>query len=237
MKRYFYILFTTVVITTIASADYITISAGNGNYDLQAREVSGILEDTNHQFALSEQEILAETLKNDGIETIGKLSFVLTNTDAGLSFVGLFDGLENTDPTNSVSDQFLGLTATTSIDSDWFATGDTGSEIGWHDMGNGTQMVSALLAWDHELTSAGFAWGDVTVAQTGTVNLYDVDLTEFASNSIQFITYQDDQWQVAGTSDFSVLGQYAFSYQFVPAPGAIALLSIAALAGPRRRRK
>jgi hypothetical protein len=237
MKRHFSILIALLLLVTAARADYITISGAGGNYNLQAGDVSGILEDTNHQFALSEQEILAETLNNDGIETIGKLSFIITNTDAGLSFVGLFDGLETTDPTNSVSDHFLGLTATTSLDTDWFATGDTGSNIGWYDMGNETQMVSALLGWDHELTSAGFAWGDVASAQSGTVNLYDVDLTEFGSSAIQFITYQDDQWEVAGSGDFSVLGQYAFSYQFVPAPGAIALLAVAGFAGPRRRRK
>jgi len=33
-----------------------------------------------------------------------------------------------------------------------------------------------------------------------------------------------------------VLGQYAFSYQMIPAPGAIALLTLAGLSSRRRRR-
>ncbi len=83
---------------------------------------------------------------------------------------------------------------------------------------------------------SSFAWGVVEAAPCGTVNLYYIDLTEFGSDSIQFLTYQDEQWDIAGTGSFSVLGQYAFSYQFVPAPGAIALLTIAGLSGRCRRR-
>ena len=168
---------------------------------------------------------------------IGKLSFLLASTDAGLSFIGLFDGIPITNPADSTVDQFLGISSTTSMETDWYATGDEGSEYSWHDMGNETQLVNALLGWDHEQTSAGFAWGDVSAAQSGTLNMYSVALTEFANDSIQFITYQDDDWAVAGNGDFSVLGQYAFSYQFVPAPGAIALLTIAGLSGRCRRRK
>ena len=103
-------------------------------------------------------------------------------------------------------------------------------------MGNGTQLLNANLGWDHGQTSAAFAWGDVQSAQSGTVNLYDIDLTAFANEPIQFLTYQGDQWDVAGTAEFSVLGQYAFSYQFVPTPGALAVLTLAGLFGRRRRR-
>jgi hypothetical protein len=185
---------------------------------------------------MSDLDILAATLNEDGIETMGRLSFILASTDAGLSFVGLFDGVPINDPSGSVVDHFLGVSSTTTNNTDWFASGDTGSQTDWYDMGNGTQLVNAYLGWDHGQTSAAFAWGDVEAAPSGTVNLYDIDLTEFGSDSIQFLTYQDEQWDIAGTGSFSVLGQYAFSYQFVPAPGAIALLTIAGLSGRCRRR-
>jgi hypothetical protein len=219
------------------SADYLTISGAGGTFDMQAGEFDGILANPDHQFALSDQELLAATLNNDGVETIGKLSFILASTDAGLSFIGLFDGIPFADPYGQVSNQLLGVSATTTTATDWFASGDTGSDISWNDLGNGSQVVNALLGWDHASTSAGFAWGDVEESTAGTVSLYDVALTEFANNSIQFVTYQDDHWTQAGTADFSVLGQYAFSYQLVPAPGAIALLAMAGLVRSRRRRK
>jgi len=232
-------IFSVIALTSVVSltsADYVTINSVDGTYDLNAGNLNGLLGNSDNQFALNDQQILAATLNNDGIETIGKLSFILASTDAGLSFMGLFDGVTDIDPTGSISDQFLGVSALTSIDTTWYATGDEGSEYAWYDMGNNSQLVNALLGWDHGQTSAGFAWGDVSVAQSGTFNMYAAELTEFANNSIQFITYQDDQWAVAGTGDLSVLGQYAFSYQFIPAPGAIALLAIAGLAGARRRR-
>ncbi len=236
-NRYFYTSIALLWGVSIACAEYVIVNSSDGSFTLEAGSFDGFLANQENQFAMSDQEILASTLNNDGIDTVGKLSFVLASTDAGLSFMGLFDGIPTTNPTGSFADQFLGISSTTSIDTSWFATGDEGSEYSWYDLGNETQLVNALLGWDHEQTSAGFAWGDVRTAQTGTVNLYDVDLSEFASDSIQFVTYQDDHWAVAGTADFSVLGQYAFSYQYVPAPGAIALFALVGLTSNRRRRK
>ena len=219
-----------------AQAEYVTISGVDGTFDLYAGDFSGMLGSSDNQFAMSELDILAATLNNDGIDTLGHLTFILASTDAGTSLIGLFDGVPVNDPFGSGSDQFVGVSSTTSLNTDWFATGDTGSQTDWYNLGNGTQLVNSYLGWNHGQTSAGFAWGDVEAAPSGTVNLYDIDLTEFAGEPIQFVTFQDDHWDVAGSADFSVMGQYAFSYQFVPAPGAIALLTIAGLTGRRRRR-
>jgi hypothetical protein len=236
MKHIYTSLFLLLSAPALLHADYVTISGADGFYDLFAGDFGGMLANDDNQFSLTEQEILAATLNNDGIETAGKLSFILASTDAGLSFIGLFDGIPFADPYGELSNHYLGVSTTTSTGADWFASGDTGSDIGWNDIGNGSQVLNALLGWNHENTSAGFAWGDIQSAPTGTVNLYDVSLTEFGNDSIQFLTYQDDHWTVAGSGDFSVLGQYAFSYQLVPAPGAFALLAIAGLVGTRRRR-
>ena len=222
--------------TAVATAEYISINGVDGSYDMYAGDFSDILGSSDHQFSMSDLDILAATLNNDGIDTMGKLSFILASTDAGMSLIGLFDGIPINNPIGSNPNQFLGVSSTTSTTTNWFATGDTGSQTDWYDMGNGTQLVNAYLGWDHGQTSAAFAWGDVGAAPTGTVNLYDIDLTEFAGEPIQFLTYQGEQWDVAGSANFSVLGQYAFSYQFVPTPGALALLSVAGLVGYRRRR-
>ncbi|MBC8309270.1 MAG: hypothetical protein ISR75_04555 [Phycisphaerales bacterium] len=224
------------VVSTL-SAEYVAISNASGIYEMNAGDFTGLLGNNNHQFAMSELDILAATLNNDGIETMGHLSFILASTDAGLSLIGLFDGIQVNDPNGSIIDNYLGVSSTTNLDTDWFSTGDVGSQTDWYDMGNGTQLINASLAWDHGQTSAAFAWGDVESAPTGTFNLYDIDLTEFAGNPIQFITFEGNQWEISGTADFSVLGQFAFSYQFIPAPSAIALLGMAGFCGRRSRRR
>ena len=168
---------------TNAHSEYITVSGADGTYDLHAGEFSGLLGSTDNQFSMSELDLLAATLHGNGIDTIGHLTFFLANTDAGVSLIGLFDGVAVNDPNDSISNHFLGVSATTSSDTDWFATGDTGSQTEWYDLGNGTQLVNAYLGWEHEQTSAGFAWGDVQTAQAGTVTLYDIDLTEFAGRT------------------------------------------------------
>jgi hypothetical protein len=232
-----FVCFAILGTATVTTAEYISLSGADGSYDMYAGDFSGILGSDDHQFSMSDLDILAGTLNDDGIQTMGRLSFMLASTDAGVSLVGLFDGIPINNPTGSIPNQYLGVSSTTSTNTDWFASGDEGSQTDWYDMGNGTQLVNAYLGWDHGQTSAAFAWGDVRAAQSGTVNLYDIDLTEFAGEPIQFLTYQGDQWDVAGTANFSVLGQYAFSYQFVPTPGALALITVAGLFGRRRRRK
>jgi hypothetical protein len=217
------------------SSEYVTISEVGGVYEMNAGDFTGLLGSNDHQFSMSELDVLSATLNNDGIETAGHLSFILASTDAGLSFIGLFDGIPFNNPNDSLIDHYLGVSSTTSMDTDWFSTGDVGSQTDWYDMGNGSQLINANLAWDHGQTSAAFAWGNIESAPTGTFNLYDIDLTEFAGESIQFVTFQDNQWSVLGAADFSVLGQFAFSYQFIPSPGAIVLLSIAGFTSRRRR--
>ena len=219
-----------------AFGDYVSIDTVNGSFNLEAGQISGILDGDDNSFSMNDLDILAQVLQNDGIETEGRLSFLLASTDSGMSFIGLFGGVPMNTPSGSFPDQFIGISATTGSDTDWFASGDSGSDVDWYDMGNNTQLVTALLAWDEGQTSAGFAWGDVTSAQNGTTNLYDVDFTEYAPDPIQFISYGDEGWSVAEQAAFSVLGQYAFSHQFVPAPGAIALLALAGLGACRRRR-
>ncbi len=230
-----FFLLITLTNSAIATAEYVTIVNSDGSFEMYAGDFTGTLSGDNHEFAMSDLDILAATLNEDGIETMGKLSFILASTDAGLSFIGLFDGIETNNPNGGAVDHFLGVSTTTSIGTDWFASGDSGSNTDWYDMGNGTQLVNAYLGWDHGQSSAAFAWGDVEASPSGTVNLYEIDLTAFAGEQIQFLTYQGDQWDVASSGAFTIVGQYAFSYQFVPAPGALALLTVAVLVGRRRR--
>ena len=236
-KTIFFILITLLTAAQTAIGDYLAIDSVDGTFNISAGQINGVLGGENNAFSMSDLDILAATLNNDGIETMGRLSFIVASTDSGISLIGLFDGIPINNPNGSIPNQFLGVSSTTSIDTDWFATGDVGSQTDWYDMGNGTQLVNAYLGWEHGQTSAAFAWGDVSTARTGTVNLYDIDLTELAGEPIQFLTYQGDQWDVVGNANFSVLGQYAFSYQFVPTPGALALLTVGGLVGSRRRRK
>jgi len=235
-KAYFYAIIALLASPAILMADYISISGSGNSFVLQSGQIE-ILSGDENQFSMNELDILAATLQNDGVETVGKLSFMLASTDAGLSFIGLFDGVPTNNPDGSAPDHYLGLSTTTTIGSEWYATGDTGTESDWYNLGNNTQMLNSILAWDHQQTSAAFAWGDVNNSSSGTFNLYDLDLTEFGSESIQFLTYTDSHWDIAGVSSFSVLGQYAFAYQFVPAPGAIALLALAGLTNHRIRRR
>ena len=101
-SMYKYCLNSLVTITLLLSpavvmADYITINSSGGSYDMYAGTLDGILSGNDNQFAMSDLDTLAAILNGDGIDTIGTLSFVLANTDSGLSLIGLFDGVQNND--------------------------------------------------------------------------------------------------------------------------------------------
>lgn len=233
----FSMLIALLVASPPALGGYASIDSIDGSFDISAGQIDGVMGSSDHTFSMSDLDIIAATLQNDGIETQGRMTFLLASTDAGFSFVGLFDGIVGNNPNGSEVDQFIGVSATTGLNTDWFASGDTGSQVDWYDMGNNTQLVTALLGWEHGQTSAGFAWANVPTAPTGTMNLYAVDLTEYYPEPIQFLTYEEDHWSLAQQASFSVLGQYAFSHQFVPTPGAIVLFALAGISGGRRRRK
>ena len=91
-------LFAIFCSTTVATAEYISINGVDGSYDMYAGDFNGILGSNDHQFSMSDLDILSETLNNDGIETMGRLSFILASTDAGISLVGLFDGVPINNP-------------------------------------------------------------------------------------------------------------------------------------------
>ena len=228
-------LFGAAAAAASAGAGYVNIEGGGSSYELQAGAVPGILSSDSHVFSANDAEVLTATLEDDGIDTEGRLSFLLATTDAGLTIVGLFDGIQSGNPSGNI-DSILGFSSTTGQGTDWFAGGDKGSQVDWYDLGNGNQLVTALLQWEHGQSAAGVAWGDIESATTGTVNMYDLGLGELGGEPIQFVTHQAGSWEVAGTAAFSVVGQYAFAYQFVPSPGALGLLAVAGMFTRRRRR-
>ena len=106
-KTIFFILITLLTAAQTAIGDYLAIDSVDGTFNISAGQINGVLGGENNAFSMSDLDILAATLQNDGIETEGRLSFLLASTDAGLSFIGLFDGIEENDPSGSLPDQLL----------------------------------------------------------------------------------------------------------------------------------
>ena len=77
----------------------------------------------------------------------------------GCPFIGLFDGVPFNDPSGSISDHYLGLSATTSTGTSWYATGGEGTQTDWYDLGNQTQLVNSMLAWEHGHNSCCICMG------------------------------------------------------------------------------
>ena len=97
-----------------AFGDYVSISGSGDSFELGSGDLNILAGDSN-EFSISDLDILAATLQGDGIHTVGRLSFMLASTDAGLSFIGLFDGVPINNPNGAMPDHFLGLSTTTSV--------------------------------------------------------------------------------------------------------------------------
>lgn len=239
----------TVTFTTLATllgafatgnlaADMVVIDGIGGGTTLESGAIQDVLGGSNHQMTAEDLAAIQADVHNSGVNTSGRITFLLASTDAGLTFVSLFDGTGLGDPPDN-SDSFLGMTSVTNNQAYGYAnTGTGGGYMQWFDLGNGMQMANGQFAWDHEAGGAGFAWGNIEFDDVGTFNFYDLGLDKLAQqNTFQFLTHTGENWEIASFANFTSSGQFAFSYRAVPAPGALALLAIAGMTGRGRRRR
>lgn len=175
-----------------------------------------------------------------GIGVVGSPSNPLLWTAAGGTF---FDSDAGTANDQAPSDSLLGLPGFESLNWDsWFAIGTDSAETGGGlVVAPGTEMApvfNGATSWD------GGPGGSTNVAWTRTP---DDDLT-LAGDDLQVLLAQItvavdniDALLVEGTmglliQEDGVNSEVAGSFSFIPAPGALALLGLAGLAGTRRRR-
>ena len=230
----------TAALTAGASAAFVVVDDLGGPVKMNAVDLPDILDGQAPDFSDNELSGVHTVLNANGIATDGYVTFLLANTDAGLSFLSLVD---NPDPIGAgngglTSEMLISTTGPDTL-SAWFnADGDDQtSDIGFGD----SRTAQAIWTWDGDDEGRGFAWSNLQNGDTVSMFFRDRGTPALGGDQhpvFQFISYEDGEFQQVATAEFTIADQYVFSFFTIPGPGAVALLCGAAgLAGTSRRRR
>lgn len=192
---------------------------------------------------------LHTSLNAAGISTDGVVTFILAQTDAGLSMFALVDN-------NAISgagaiDAMLGMSSTT-VASAGLVMNDLGTDLTGYSNGGSTQTVFGDYFWHPDGGADGMAWTGLQYGDTGTFDFtaYMGDGGETAANNttfaglnasdtFQFITWTGSTWDSVMSGSFDDGGSFSFAFAIVPLPPALMLgiAGIGAVTVVRRRRK
>jgi len=218
-------------------AAYIIVDDIGGPVQMHPGSMPGMLDPGSGILTEGAMSSAHTTLNDAGIGTDGHVTFLLANTDAGLTFTALIDS--NADlGLAGMAESALALSSTAPISLDWYVNAEAGDQTYWSDLGNGFQMYEALFSWDGASEGDGLAWGSLAPGDFVSFHFTDVNAQALHPDvPFRFLSYSANDWHVVATGDFTAGDQFVFSFQVVPAPGALCLLTLAGLgAAPRRRR-
>lgn len=232
-----------VAVSASAHASFITVDDIGGPVNMFAAPLSDLLEPGSMTLTEGEMADLHSLLNSSGVETDGYVTFLLAETDAGLSFITLID--KNTliaQPEGGVDpapdDNSLVMSTTGPIDLEYFANTEAGDQTNWLDAQNGLQVFDGLYNWNGASEGDGFAWGGLDDGDAVSFHFTDLGTPALSAWEFQFVSYTGNDWDVVAMDDFSSNDQFVFSFTTViPGPGAVALLGAAGLTGRRRRRR
>ncbi len=222
-------------LATAAQATFVIVDGLGDSVEMDAGDIPGILDYGSLLFTEGEMTTVHEALGTSGIETDGRVTFVLAETDAGLSFMTLIDASIASPLSGGGADSLLGMTTVAPVTVDRYMNFEGDDETDWELGGGGTQIFDAVYSWDSGKEGDGFAWGGIVEGDAITFDFTDYGAVLDPDDPLQFVSYGAKGWEIVASSGFTAADQFAFSLVAVPAPGAVSLLAIALIAVVSRR--
>ena len=221
--------------TSVASAQFAILDQLGGDVIMNAGSYGGVLS-TSPTMTDGDLADISTDLVASGITLDGQVTFLLANTDAGISFVMLIDelplGIGGVGSLNT-----LGFASTVDEDNLAFINDNGLDNIQVIDLLNDTQLATGGFEWDSDADADGFAWGNLKDGDFLSYNFFDVETPGLGSSPFQFLSFNGDTWDVVANGSFSANDQFVFSAQIVPVPAAMAVFGFAGLLGRRSRRR
>jgi hypothetical protein len=229
-----------VSLAAVTSAEYIIVDDIGGSVDMHARPIDGLIDPGSTVIAEDDLAQLHTDLNFAGIDTDNKITFLLAETEGGLTFIALIDSNMEQQPGQLVfsADQSLVMSTAAPSTLNRHVNAEPEDSTFWADGGNGIQNFDALFHWDMATEADAFAWSNLATGDAVSFHFTDINAAMMGpGDPFQFLSWGRDGWEVVATDDFSSNDQFVFSFNTViPAPGALGVFALAGLCGRRRRR-
>jgi hypothetical protein len=227
-----------VALGTGAQAAYILIDDIGGPVEMRPGNMPGMLEAGSGLITEDAMASVHAVLNDAGIATDGYVTLLLAHTEAGLTFTSLIDSNADPGAGPGLGDSSLAMASTAPISLDYYVNAEGGDLTDWTDLGNGLQKFEALYAWDDADEGDGFAWSSLALGDSVSFHFTDVNAQGLDPDTpFRFVSYDQGEWTVVATGDFTAGHQFVFSFQVLPTPGALSLMLIAGLGARARRRQ
>ncbi|MCA9290582.1 MAG: VPLPA-CTERM sorting domain-containing protein [Phycisphaerales bacterium] len=215
-----------------AHAGTVVIDGLGGPVYMQSTSIPGVFGAGTPTFTNAALNLVHDNLHADGITTDGLVTFILADTDNGLTWMTLVDDITIGSGAANI-DSSLGMTSTapdTGVD----FINDVNSDITQSFLpGNGTQVAAGTFNWDDQKYGDAFAWANLMEGDFVSFNFNRYQNTTpglNADDTFQFVTWNGSSWEVVTTGEFTNNNQFAYSFTVVPLP-APALIGLAGLSG------
>lgn len=234
--------------TSAAVAGKIHVTADGLDFHMKAGDLPGLFSNAGgHDFTGPELRDVHQSLNNAGISTDGMVTFVLANTNAGLTMFALVDSNMPNGPKNA--NAMLGINTTTqgadgyvNNDNNFMDNGGTFADDG------SSQTLAGEFFWHPDGGATGMAWTAMNGGDTGSFDFTafmgeDGMPSTFAglneSDTFQFVSWTGTTWNSKRLAEFDGSGSFSVAFAVVPVPPALALglAGIGIVAVTRRRRK
>ena len=183
--------------------------------------------------------MIHDSILTSGIDTNAVITVLPVETSNGLALMLLVDqpGGNGAGEQSSVS-----LTSTAPGSASYFINDVSSDLLGYFQSATGRQTVYGDFTWNADGSADAFAWGNLNAGDLMTMLLTANDGAPSTfpglnpTDNIQFLSWSGSSWGVEDTAEFNDGGTYAFTALVLPAPGVLAMLTLAGVTTRRRRR-
>lgn len=211
------------------------INAGGEVFGMRSGGIEGVFAAESPLFSKSALNATHRALHDCGITTDGFVTFVLAETDHGLSFLSLVD--DNTlgaDDAKAKFDSQMRMHSVANASNQRWVNDRQQDIQETFDEESGARTAFGMFTWKSTKRGDAFAWSNLELDQQMTFE-FDLDGPRFTThpglrteNPFQFVSWNGQCWDIIYSGEFDGNGNFDFNLTVIPLPPA-ALLGLAGL--------
>ena len=230
-----------------AAAGEVHVDVNGDIFEMNSSEIRRVFRADSPLYTRRALDRTHRALHDCGVTTDTFVTFVLADTDEGLSFISLVD--DNTVGPKSMKAKFdsqMRMTTVANLSNQSWVNDRQQDIQESFDEQSGARTAFGMFTWKSTKRGDAFAWSNLEVDQEMSFD-FDLDGPRFSSypgltaqNTFQFVSWDGECWEVIYTGFFDENGHFDFNFTVIPLPPAVLIgaagLGIVAVVSGRRKK-